>query len=609
MYHIKNHPSIVAGLLSIAFIWLASASMLFAQSSNPAVIPNPSNAAASDQVIIQFSPAATADERAAYIASIGGTVIEEIPALNAVVVSISPNTPQFDSAPNPSIVTISEPDYYVTALEDPLQSQQWALPVIGAPSAWESLPADSASVVVAVIDSGICADHPDLANRILAGYDFIEDDAVPQDDFGHGCAVAGVIAADGNNGIGIAGIAPNARIMPLRVLDQRGNGLYSNVAAAVVWAADNGAQIINLSLGGANQSSLLQNAIDYAIARNSIVIAAAGNTGGAVLYPAAYAPVIAVGSVDQNLERSSFSSYGTEIDVYAPGSDVLSTAPNGGYLTRSGTSIAAPQVAGIAALELAYGRSLTLNGGVISFAGGATPVPPVPTTPTTGEIPLMPIGARPPNIPDGYMIVYGDIQVPIDFFEVGGQFSHQGNLWPRSGPTEASPSLIPYAFDLTPDGGGQPNVSPLNQQRAIEAMATWEAVANVDFIPRTDQDDFIFFHDTTNDVDGNGNSVAANNSPVGRVGGQQTLNMVSWGAKFVIVHELGHAIGLSHEHQRPGRDTFVTIVMGNVQAGQAGNFNLIDDDDSTNIGNYDFNSVMHYGEYAFSVCNAGATPP
>ena len=123
---------------------------------------------------------------------------------------------------------IAEPDYYVSAQvavppSDPYYDQQWALPVIGAPEAWLELPADAPQVVVAVIDSGICADHPDLAGRVLPGWDFVEDDAQPQDAFGHGCGVAGIIAANIDDGIGMAGVAPNALILPLRVLDGSGH--------------------------------------------------------------------------------------------------------------------------------------------------------------------------------------------------------------------------------------------------------------------------------------------------------------------------------------------------------------------------------------------------
>src|SRR5690606_32173213 len=175
----------------------------------------------------------------------------------------------------------------------------WGLNVIGAPDAWLSLPQDAPQVRVAVIDSGICANHPDLAGRVLAGHDFVDEDAVPEDTFGHGCAVSGVIAANIDNGEGVAGVAPNAQIMPLRVLDGQGVGTYSDVAAAIVYAADGGADVINLSLGGPNASNLLADAVRYAAQRDVLVIAAAGNTGReGVLYPAAYEGVIAVGSID-----------------------------------------------------------------------------------------------------------------------------------------------------------------------------------------------------------------------------------------------------------------------------------------------------------------------
>jgi thermitase len=335
-----------------------------------------------DQIVLTFPADLSADERSAYIASIGGSVVNEIPALNTVVVNV-PNGELGVPAETSNITFTSEPDYYVVALQeavnDPLYTQQWALPAIQVPSAWTALAADAPQVLVAVIDSGVCLDHPDLAGRISAGYDFVQQDSTPQDDFGHGCGVAGIIAANGNNAQGMAGIAPNASIMPLRVLNGQGVGQYSDVAAAIVYAADHDAQIINLSLGGAYSSTVLERAIDYAVSHGVIVIAAAGNTGGSVLYPAAYAPVVAVGSVDQSLQRSSFSSFGAEIDLYAPGRDIVTTKRDGLYGVWNGTSFAAPQVAGVAALEIAFGHTLTLGGGIVSLSTGGTSVAVQPT--------------------------------------------------------------------------------------------------------------------------------------------------------------------------------------------------------------------------------------
>lgn len=337
------------------------------------------------QAVITFAPDASPAERAAYLTSIGATVQGEIASLGAVVVSLPPETAAAPLPPSP-VVAASEPDYLVTALQsapvsDPLYPQQWALPVIGAPAGWAALPPAAAPVTVAVIDSGICADHPDLAGRVLPGWDFVENDADPQDPFGHGCAVASVIAA-AHNGAGMAGVAPHARILPLRVLDAQGVGTYSGVAAAITMAADLGAPIINLSLGGASPSTVMQNAVEYAAARGAMLIAAAGNTGGSVLYPAAYAPVVAVAAVDRNLQRSSFSSHGPEVDLYAPGRDILAAQPSGSYAALSGTSFAAPQAAGVAALELALGRQLALTGGLVAVGGGTSVViEPTPTPP------------------------------------------------------------------------------------------------------------------------------------------------------------------------------------------------------------------------------------
>lgn len=339
-----------------------------------------------DQVVITFAPEASAEQREAYVTAIGGTVVERIDPLNSVVVQLSPDAEAADpnTLPRVPIVITSEPDYYVTAQSvsasvsepnDPLYPAQWALSAIGAPAAWAALPADLPPVAIAVIDSGICADHSDLQGRILPGWDFVDGDDVPQDDFGHGCGVSGILAANYDNAQGIVGIAPNARVMPLRVLNAQGVGLYSDVAAALVYAADHGAQLINLSLGGAFPSTLLQEAVDYAISKGVRVVAAAGNTGGSVLYPAAYAPVIAVGAVTSDLQPALFSSHGPEIDVWAPGDNVLTTELYGGYTTMTGTSFATPYVTG----ALALNPSLTFSAELLSLTVSIAPAPPAET--------------------------------------------------------------------------------------------------------------------------------------------------------------------------------------------------------------------------------------
>ncbi|HND93506.1 MAG TPA: S8 family serine peptidase, partial [Anaerolineales bacterium] len=344
------------------------------------------------QVVIQFAPDATEAERAAYIESIGGTVVESIDSLDTIVVNVPEEVAQAP-LPESTAVASSEADYYVAALDevapvnDPHYVDQWALPAIAAPEAWAAMSADAPAVTIAVIDSGICVTHPDLNGRIVSGWDFVEGDAVPQDDFGHGCAVSGVIAANMNDGIGIAGVAPNANIMPLRVLNSSGFGSYSDVAAAVVFAVDNGAQVINLSLGGSSPSSTLENAINYAVANGVVVVAAAGNNGTeGALYPAAYDSVVAVGSIDPNLAHSSFSNYGSQVDVWAPGRDIMTTKRTGDYGLVSGTSFAAPYVAGAEAVYMALSRTPVFAGGLLTFSTQievtAEPTTVVEVTPT-----------------------------------------------------------------------------------------------------------------------------------------------------------------------------------------------------------------------------------
>lgn len=292
-------------------------------------------------------------------------------------------------------VVYAEPNYYAQAFfvpNDPLYRYQWNLdnPAndgIGMEEAWSL--STGANVVVAVLDTGIAYENfgeyvvaPDLAGTsFLAGYDFINNDTHANDDNSHGTHVAGTIAQRTNNTLGVAGVAYNATLMPVKVLDKSGSGTYAAIANGIRWAANNGAKVINMSLGGAVSSSDLLDAVRYAYGKGVTIVAAAGNDGlGTVSYPAAYEEVIAVGATRYDRTLAPYSNYGTAIDVVAPGGDT-SVNQNGdayadgvlqntfspttkiptsfGYYFFQGTSMAAPHVSGIAALLIARGVATT----------------------------------------------------------------------------------------------------------------------------------------------------------------------------------------------------------------------------------------------------------
>lgn len=213
-------------------------------------------------------------------------------------------------------------------------------------------------IIVAVVDSGVNASHPDLNGRVLAGYDFVNGDNDPQDDHGHGTHVSGIIAAVANNGIGMAGVCPLCSILPVKVLDANNTGTWSNVAAGIVYAVDNDARVINLSLGGNSNTQFMQDAISYAVENGVLVVAAAGNgRSDEYFYPAALESVLSVSATRQDDTRWSLSNFGSWIDVAAPGYAIFSTYHAldnyyNGYTFMSGTSMAAPHVAGLAGLLL-----------------------------------------------------------------------------------------------------------------------------------------------------------------------------------------------------------------------------------------------------------------
>lgn len=325
---------------------------------------------------------------------------EELPDLSTVYRAKLPDDVDIFQAINeyrqdPS-VEYAEPDYLATIFStypnDTSFPAQWSLHNTGesggtndadidALEAWV-ITTGSSDVVVAIIDTGVFLEHSDLAENIwqnteeipgnetdddnngfvddVNGWDFYNDDNNPADDNEHGTHVAGISSAVTDNVTGIAGVSWNSKIMAVKVLGSSGSGPYSGIANGIVYAADNGADVINLSIGGAFSSCTLREAIDYAYAHNCVTVAASGNTGDRTInYPAGYDNVIAVAATDYDDVRANFSTYGQVIDVAAPGVSIYSTVLNNGYNTFDGTSMAAPHVSGIVALILSNNPGVT----------------------------------------------------------------------------------------------------------------------------------------------------------------------------------------------------------------------------------------------------------
>lgn len=259
------------------------------------------------------------------------------------------------------LVEYAEPDLKMEVFEipnDPEFSRQWGLQTIQAPDGW-NLTHGVPKVKIAILDTGIDKNHPDLASKVEKWVNFSNSNT-SDDLYGHGTHVAGIAAAKTNNKLGMAGLGWESRLLSVKVLNDNGGGYLSRVADGIKWAADNGAKVINLSLGTSKRpwGSTLENAVKYAWKKGVVLACAAGNNGSqSRSYPAYYKNCLAIAATDLNDQKPSWSSYGSWVDIAAPGDKIFSTFPNHSskmgvknYGYASGTSMATPHVAGLAAL-------------------------------------------------------------------------------------------------------------------------------------------------------------------------------------------------------------------------------------------------------------------
>ena len=308
----------------------------------------------------------------------GCAVLRELPSINAVVIQLSSRRVFFEEAKmrnEREIERVDEDkvqrwlktsDFSVSlpktarfakspaVLEPPeLDEQPWGIRRVGAAAAWTRY--QGAGVKVAVIDTGIDDSHPDLAGVVAGGFNALEPGKEWKDDEGHGTHVAGTIAAL-RDGKGVVGVAPKARLYAVKVLDKNGNGTYSDIIAGLEWATKNGMDVANMSLGAPEGNEPLHKAVIAAEKAGLVLVAAAGNEdGGPVTYPGAYPETIAVGASNNQDAWAKFSSKGPQVAVIAPGEDIKSTVPGGSYAEMSGTSMASPHIAGMAALLVESG--------------------------------------------------------------------------------------------------------------------------------------------------------------------------------------------------------------------------------------------------------------
>lgn len=339
-------------LLIVAILLISSfpSLILAAPPDNPTSVANFS----SEQILVKFKPDMALSEAAEIHRQLGGQPKETITDIGVQVVQVpkgrmKEKVKAYSSNPR---VAYAEPDFAAEVVDSPDDSYfvyQWGLTKIGAQQAWD-VTTSSSTVNIAILDTGVDLDHPDLADKIISNINF-SSSGTGDDVHGHGTHVAGIAAAMTDNGVGVAGLGYTATIMNVKVLDDTGSGSYSDVVSGIIWATDNGAEVINMSLGGSSYSSTLEDAVNYAWSKGVVVVAAAGNSGTTTpFYPAYYPNCIAVAATDGNDVKASWSNYGDWVDVAAPGVGIYATLKDSDYGYKSGTSMASPHAAGLAAL-------------------------------------------------------------------------------------------------------------------------------------------------------------------------------------------------------------------------------------------------------------------
>lgn len=401
---VANPPGTITGVVStsVALSVRTPAPARLSTRRGPALRRSPAGPRmVPDQVLVKFRPGQTASQERESLSRAGGVEMRRFARTGVTVVRITSGEPvdavlaRLRGDPRVAYAVPNHIRYLMAAPprtpqaapNDPGYPLQWHYPAVGFPAAWD-VTTGSSLVVVAVIDSGMLFAHPDMQGVTVAGWDFVDNDSNPQDpfcpapdDFAHGTHVAGTVAAATNNGIGVAGTnwggPGRTRIMPLRIFGNIGGqcaATSEDIIAAIEWAADHSARVINMSFGGPGFNQAEQDAVTYAFNTGVTLVAAAGNdnTNCSNTYPANYAHVIGVAATNINGQKASYSNFGACVDLAAPGGDNTPDVNNDGepdyvlspagtpsdpadYFWSAGTSMAAPHVAGLAALLIAKG--------------------------------------------------------------------------------------------------------------------------------------------------------------------------------------------------------------------------------------------------------------